>query len=53
MAENRPTLVGTQIFSSLCDYQPLKDCLEQNKGDRTKCAKEWEEFQKSCAERKR
>ena len=37
--------------STSCDYQALKDCLEKNRGDRSKCVKEWEEFQRSCAEK--
>lgn len=47
------TTIKSETLPSLCDYQPLKDCLERNKGDRAKCMKEWEEFQRSCSERKR
>jgi hypothetical protein len=36
-----------------CDYKPLKVCLENNNGDRSKCKKEFDEFQRSCAENKR
>lgn len=36
-----------------CDHQALKECLDRNSGDRSKCMKEWEEFQRSCAENNR
>ncbi|CAH3199329.1 unnamed protein product [Porites evermanni] len=38
---------------SSCDHQALKECLDRNNGDRSKCIKEWEDFQRSCAENKR
>ncbi|CAH3020214.1 unnamed protein product [Porites evermanni] len=37
---------------SSCDHQALKECLDRNNGDRSKCIKEWEDFQRSCAENK-
>ena len=50
---DRRVMTETQRIPSLCHHQALKDCLERNKGDRTKCMKEWEEFQRSCGEHKR
>jgi hypothetical protein len=35
-----------------CDYNPLKACLDKNNNDRSKCLKEWDEFQKACREKK-
>lgn len=35
-----------------CDYTPLKACLDKNNNDRSKCLKEWDEFQKACREKK-
>lgn len=35
-----------------CDYNPLKQCLEKNNNDRSKCTKEWDEFQRACREKK-
>eukprot|EP01147_Barroeca_monosierra_P006986 gene6986-gene5889 len=33
---------------TVCEYEPLKKCLELNRGDRSKCMKEWEEFRAAC-----
>ena len=49
MADGTKTV---SLASAPCHYQPLKLCLEQNNGDRNKCKKELEEFQRSCAENK-
>ncbi|KAJ2380005.1 hypothetical protein GGI05_006450, partial [Coemansia sp. RSA 2603] len=38
---------------SLCDYEPLQRCLKANSGDRSKCMKEWKEFQEACQQKKR
>ncbi|XP_066018301.1 uncharacterized protein [Pocillopora verrucosa] len=35
-----------------CDHNALKECLDRNNGDRSKCTKEWEAFQRSCSENK-
>lgn len=35
-----------------CDYNPLKECLAKNDNDRSKCMKEWDEFQRACREKK-
>ncbi|ORX71327.1 hypothetical protein DL89DRAFT_266343 [Linderina pennispora] len=37
---------------SLCDYEPLQQCLKANNGDRAKCTKEWDAFQQACQKRK-
>ncbi|RCH80864.1 hypothetical protein CU097_004354 [Rhizopus azygosporus] len=37
---------------TLCDYVPLKECLAKNNNDRSKCLKEWNEFQQACRQRK-
>ncbi|XP_078361215.1 uncharacterized protein LOC144645498 [Oculina patagonica] len=47
---------SSQTFRNVtpsCDHQALKECLDRNNGDRSKCMKEWEDFQRSCAENKR
>ena len=35
--------------AAVCDHEPLKRCLDENNGDRSKCQKEWEEFQRACS----
>ncbi|PVV01727.1 hypothetical protein BB560_003843 [Smittium megazygosporum] len=42
-------------MNSACDYEPLKACLEKNKGSRdpNACKAEWEQFRKLCSERKK
>lgn len=47
---------NSQTFTNVtpsCDHKALKECLDRNNGDRSKCIKEWEDFQRSCAENKR
>ncbi|PIA49391.1 hypothetical protein AQUCO_01300303v1 [Aquilegia coerulea] len=41
--------VGEKKIVSPCDVDALKRCLEENKGDRSKCQAEVEAFNKSCA----
>ena len=36
-----------------CDYNALRQCLERNGGDRTKCSEELELFQRSCEQNRR
>jgi hypothetical protein len=31
-----------------CDHKPLQECLKKNNNDRSKCMKEWNEFQEQC-----
>ncbi|KAI9202304.1 uncharacterized protein BJ171DRAFT_182893 [Polychytrium aggregatum] len=33
----------------VCDYKPLRECLDKHQGDRSKCLKEWEEFKTACS----
>ncbi|KAI9020407.1 hypothetical protein DFJ74DRAFT_707470 [Hyaloraphidium curvatum] len=40
---------GSQAAALLCDYEPLQKCLAANKGDRTKCLKEWDDFKRACS----
>ena len=37
---------------SPCDVLALQKCLEQNKGDRKKCAQEVQAFQQACSKAK-
>lgn len=49
-------MADTKIYENVtpsCDHKALKECLDRNNGDRSKCMKEWEDFQRSCAENKR
>ncbi|KAF5193575.1 hypothetical protein FRX31_016840 [Thalictrum thalictroides] len=41
--------VGEKKIVSPCDVDALKKCLEENKGDRSKCQAEVEAFSKSCS----
>jgi hypothetical protein len=34
-----------------CDYKPLQECLAKNNNDRSKCLKEWDDFQRACREK--
>ncbi|KAI8369502.1 uncharacterized protein BYT42DRAFT_584699 [Radiomyces spectabilis] len=34
-----------------CDHKPLQECLLRNNNDRSKCMKEWEDFQRACREK--
>ncbi|RUS21501.1 hypothetical protein BC937DRAFT_92470 [Endogone sp. FLAS-F59071] len=34
-----------------CDHTELQQCLLKNNNDRSKCMKEWEDFQKACREK--
>ncbi|ORX77581.1 hypothetical protein K493DRAFT_321353 [Basidiobolus meristosporus CBS 931.73] len=45
--------VNSTKAAAPCDYSELQECLAKNKGDRSKCLKEWEAFQKACAEKKK
>lgn len=45
--------MSRKVTNPSCDHQALKECLDRNFGDKSKCLKEWEEFQRSCAEKKR
>ncbi|KAK9716936.1 hypothetical protein K7432_006572 [Basidiobolus ranarum] len=47
-----PTAKSTKVEAP-CDYSELQECLAKNRGDRSKCLKEWEAFQKACAEKKK
>ncbi|KAI9281993.1 hypothetical protein BY458DRAFT_498618 [Sporodiniella umbellata] len=38
--------------NSSCDYTQLQECLAKNSNDRSKCLREWEEFQRACREKK-
>ncbi|KAI8072929.1 hypothetical protein BC940DRAFT_291951 [Gongronella butleri] len=38
--------------SAPCDHKPLQECLLKNNNDRSKCMKEWEEFQQACRKQK-
>lgn len=42
----------SQNTHSPCDVAALKKCLEENAGDRTKCAAHIASFQKSCSQQK-
>ncbi|KAI7875954.1 hypothetical protein K492DRAFT_172950 [Lichtheimia hyalospora FSU 10163] len=39
--------------NATCDYKPLQECLLKNNNDRSKCMKEWQEFQQACREKKK
>ncbi|KAI8923212.1 hypothetical protein BC831DRAFT_472356 [Entophlyctis helioformis] len=34
----------------VCDSTELQACLEANKGDRSKCLKEWDAFREKCSQ---
>ncbi|KAI8882081.1 hypothetical protein K501DRAFT_221820 [Backusella circina FSU 941] len=36
-----------------CDYKPLQECLAKNSNDRSKCLKEWDDFQRACREKQK
>ncbi|ORZ02801.1 hypothetical protein BCR43DRAFT_449830 [Syncephalastrum racemosum] len=36
----------------VCDHKPLQECLLKNNNDRSKCLKEWNDFQQQCKEKK-
>ncbi|KAI8817166.1 uncharacterized protein EV422DRAFT_571006 [Fimicolochytrium jonesii] len=50
-AAQPPTGVTTGA-NAVCDSQPLKQCLDRNNGDRSKCLKEWEDFKRECMTKK-
>jgi hypothetical protein len=37
---------GNKVQS--CDHKPLQECLAKNNNERSKCMKEWNEFQEQC-----
>ncbi|GFP84812.1 hypothetical protein PHJA_000625000 [Phtheirospermum japonicum] len=37
---------------TVCDVEALKKCLEENKGDQTKCQQHIEAFRNSCSIKK-
>jgi len=41
--------VTTKKIASSCDVEALKKCLEENKGDHSKCKSQVEAFRSSCA----
>ncbi|ORX62101.1 hypothetical protein DM01DRAFT_1072234 [Hesseltinella vesiculosa] len=41
-----------QSRSTPCDYKPLQECLLKNNNDRSKCVKEWDDFQQACRKQK-
>ena len=53
MADTGTQQAHRKVVMPTCDHQALKECLDRNNGDRSKCMKEWEDFQRSCAENKR
>ncbi|KAI9299417.1 hypothetical protein BJ944DRAFT_253852 [Cunninghamella echinulata] len=38
---------------SPCDYKPLQECLIKNNNDRSKCMKEWNDFQEACKRKRK
>ncbi|ORZ19323.1 hypothetical protein BCR42DRAFT_409575 [Absidia repens] len=36
-----------------CDHRPLQECLLKNNNDRSKCMKEWNDFQQACQRKKK
>lgn len=41
--------VTTKKIASSCDVEALKKCLEENKGDHSKCQSQVEAFRSSCS----
>ncbi|CDY08103.1 hypothetical protein BRARA_F01632 [Brassica rapa] len=47
--EKKEENVRVKKIASSCDVEALKKCLEENKGDHSKCQSQVEAFRSSCA----
>ncbi len=50
LAANEPRRKKTQL---MCSMQPLRECIDNYKGDLSRCVNEVREFERTCDKRKR
>ncbi|KFK34194.1 hypothetical protein AALP_AA5G113400 [Arabis alpina] len=47
--KKKPETVPVKKIASSCDVEALKKCLEETKGDQSKCKSHVEAFRSSCS----